>query len=212
MSGVLRGSGDRIWVCVPRNKKAQKALAILRNQGVKIRFQFKSINEGKEPETYMIWTKGDKTFEIHSPLSKYLSFSERDPQEKKWKPAFGHSYCRDYAILARFKFFKDPDDREGEFYFHYFIGGIRGLGTWGVGHFIDHYSSKLVRCALDNIEKDGSDNVQMLLEVTYENFRITKVEDVSEREESFFKKRNTEKYIIKKLQDHPDWIKKGVCA
>jgi hypothetical protein len=205
--------GDRIWVCVPRNIKAHRALEQLERQGTKIRFDFQSISEPNEdPETYLMWNKGRRKREIRirSPLSKYLSLSARPEGNEEWKPLYGYSYCRDYAVLARLKLYKDAEDRDGEFYYHYFIGGIRGLGTWGIGYLIDHNSSKLLRIADRQID-DESDNVQMLLEVTYENFRVTRVIDVSDEDKNFFEKRYSDKYIKDQLKRHPDWLPKTIC-
>jgi hypothetical protein len=198
----MADAGDRIWVCVPRNTIAQRMLDCLRSQGVDVRFRFESKPGKTEPcETCLLWRSGDREIQISSPLSGYLGLSLRPATTAEWRSAFGHAYCRDYAVLARFKLMKDPQDERSEYYYHYFVGGIRGLGTWGVGHLIDHNSSQLVRMAQEG-HGDG-DNVQLLLEVTYEHFRITKVRDVSNEPESFFKERCSTKFIRDKLRRHP---------
>lgn len=205
-------SGDRIWVCVPRNKKAHRILEELKKQNVKIKFNFDSIKLAKKKlETILYWDNGKNNIKIRSPLTKYLRWSARPLVKDEWKPAYGFSYCRDYAIFARFKLYKDFEDRRGEFFYHYFIGGIRGLGTWGVGHLIDHQSSMLVRIANQQILSDETADIQMLLEVTYENFRVTRAIDVSNMDEAFFTERYNEKYIKEHLERHSDWLPKSIC-
>lgn len=54
----------------------------------------------------------------------------------------------------------------------------------------------------------GSDDVQLLLEVTYENFRVTRVRDISEEKVQFFRERFSDSYIRKQLDRHPDWLPK----
>jgi hypothetical protein len=201
--------GDRVWVCIPRNKKAQLIFKQLDRQGTKIRFRFEPRRIQKELETCLIWNIGKKEIVIPSPLSKYLRASSRPAGNQEWRPSYGHSYCRDYAIFARFKLFKDFEEQDGEYFYHYFIGGIRGLGTWGVGYLIDHNSSKLVRIANKQMNYDG--NVQMLLEVIYENFRIKEVNDISDKKESFFKERYSDVFINKQLNGHSNWLSKTYC-
>jgi len=134
-------------------------------------------------------------------LGIYLRSSLRPDQTAEWRPSFGHTYCRDYAVLARLKVLQDPHHPHSESYFHYFVGGVRGLGTWGIGHLIDHDSSQLVGMAQEH--QEGSGNLQLLLEVTYEHFRVTAVRDVSREPESFFQRRCTTAFIRDKLKAHP---------
>jgi hypothetical protein len=159
-----------------------------------------------KPETCLLWKTSGKQLKIRSPLAKYLSFSARPKRPATWRPAFGHTYCRDFAVLARFKIFKDPEDESSEYYYHYFVGGIRGLGTWGVGYLIDHESSRLVRIATAATNKQHSDDLQLLLEITYENFRITRVRNVTSKPASFFRERMSDFYIKKQLKRHPQWL------
>lgn len=127
----MADAGDRVWVCVPRNVKAQRVLEQIENDGNQVRFHFYSRNMHGRPETCLKWIQGPHTIEIRSPLGKYLRQSARPRGIAEWRPAFGHTYCRDYAVLARFKVSKDYKDKSSEYYYHYFVGGIRGLGTWG---------------------------------------------------------------------------------
>jgi hypothetical protein len=198
--------GDRFWVCVPRSVKAQRALEQLKEQGVDVRFHFTSRATRSGPETCLAWRRSGRNIQIRSPLAKYLNHSARPARAAPWRPAFGHSYCRDYAVFARFKLCKDPGDSCSEYYYHYFAGGIRGLGTWGIGYLLDHESSRLVRMAADQTAKTGDENVQLLLEVTYENYRVTRIRDVSENAEAFFTKRYSDEYIRQQMKRHRDWL------
>lgn len=220
--------GDRVWVCLPRNWRAKRVLDRL---GDRVRFRFESVaRSGKRPELVLKWRdrKGE-WFRIRSPLRRYLEGSNRPDEAVPWTPLYGYSYAKDYAVFARFRVSKIMDGEDGEFFYHYFIGGIRGLGTWGVGHLIDHESSSLVHMAEASMEQQPKtpehveevesgpvagpglaersprDDVQLLLEVTYDNFRITRVRDVSEKPESYFKRRYGRKFIGEKLAKRPQW-------
>jgi hypothetical protein len=63
---------------------------------------------------------------------------------------------------------------------HYFVAGIRGLGTWGAGWYIDRCPDELERLAEAARETKNGD-IQVLLEVTFSNYRIVEVEDVSSK-------------------------------
>lgn len=76
--------GDRIWVCLPRNRKAQHVLKdVLKAYGSeKIRFEFRlfTLEDGTN-EHHLIWNKNSwqnkKEIKIRSPLSKYLTIERR---------------------------------------------------------------------------------------------------------------------------------------
>jgi hypothetical protein len=140
-------NGDRVWVCLPRNRRARRVLERL---GDRVRFRFESIKGGRgRAELVLQWRgRGGSWIRIRSPLRRYLDKSNRPDREVPWKPLHGYAYAKDYAVFARFRVpsnWHAPDS--GEHFYHYFVGGIRGLGTWGVGHLIDHESSNLVTMA-----------------------------------------------------------------
>lgn len=197
--------GDRIWVCVPRNRKAHRVLRDLGPSRVRFRFDSRK-DKTRGDESCLFWKQKGKELQIVSPLGKYLSKSHRPNTEDEWRPLYGYTYCRDYAVLARFKVFLDPEDTKGEYYYHYFIGGVRGLGTWGVGYLIDHLSSRLVRMTEAVAGESGSDDVQLLLEVTYENYRVTRVEYVGDKDQKFFDERYSDEYIERQLRRRPEWL------
>jgi hypothetical protein len=60
--------------------------------------------------------------------------------------------------------------------------------------------------AADQTAKTGDENVQLLLEVTYENYRVTRIRDVSENAEAFFTKRYSDEYIRQQMKRHRDWL------
>jgi hypothetical protein len=201
---VTADPGDRIWVCVPRNRKAHRVLEDLGEE--RVRFQFYS-QDGESPgECRLRWRTADGEYlQIRSPLAKYLAYSARPEERAPWRPAFGYTYCRDYAVLARFKMKVDPESSDSEYYYHYFVGGIRGLGTWGIGYLIDHQSSSLVRIAEEACKRHSTDDIQILLEVTYENFRITRIRDVSEQDAAFFEEHYSDEYIGERFATRPEW-------
>jgi len=222
-------SGDRVWVCLPRNWRANDVLERL---GDRVRFQFESAAaRGKRRELVLKWRhQSGKWLRIRSPLRRYLERSNRPDGAVPWAPLYGYAYAKDYAVFARFRVPRNWDvEDSGEYFYHYFVGGIRGLGTWGVGHLIDHESSNLLRMAEASIanqpkdeeeledlgegpvagpaitERVPRDDVQLLLEVTYENFRITGVRDVSEEPETYFTRRFRRTFIEQRLARRPHW-------
>lgn len=202
----LAHPGDRIWVCLPRNSKAKLVLGGLRRLGVDIRFSFSSRGHGKSVSSVLRWKHGSGEWqEIRSPLKQYLQRSNRDRTPGPWRPRYGYSYGRDYAVFARFRVPVSWDYPKGESSYHYFVGGIRGLGTWGVGHLIDHQSSALLELVEREEKRDENDSFQLLLEITYENYRITRVRDTTNWTPAEFKKRSQRSYIETKLKSHSAW-------
>lgn len=189
--------GDRVWVCVPRNRPARE---VLENLGDRVRFEFLLEDRSEGQELVLRWRRKTdaEPFLISSPLGKYLAQSNRPSRAKAWYARFGYSYGRDYAIFARFRVPRNFQFVDGEYFYHYFVGGIRGLGTWGVGHLIDHESSHLVQMIEASVSRD-EDDFQLLLEVTYENFRIKEVREVGNEPEQYFTKQNSDEYIEDRL-------------
>ena len=201
--------GDRIWVCIPRNEQARRILRRLKMLDRGLRFEFSSRKTAKGKETILHWSAGaGKTIAIRSPLERYLRYSHRPDSDMPWKPLYGFSYGRDYAVFARFRVPRDFDQPEtSEYFYHYFVGGIRGLGTWGVGHLIDHDSGSLLRSIQKEIGDGGVDSdFQILVEVTYENFRITRIRNVSHESPNFFREQLSEKFIREKLTTRKAWL------
>jgi hypothetical protein len=191
--------GDRIWVCIGSNKYALK---ILKELGDKVVFEFKSDNldDSNSREKYIAWQSKDNTNNtiVRSPLIKYLSYSERpEGEDPKWKHQYGYTYAKDYAVLARFQV-PSVEGSDGESFFHYFLGGIRGLGTWGAAWYIQYRPALIAKLLNDN---NTGDDVQILLEVTYRNFNIVNVKDVSNESQDFFDLRFSDEYIKQKYED-----------
>jgi len=191
------GEGNRIWICVPRNGPAQQSL---RQLGGRVRFQFYEKRFGglKEAERFLIWqnTGGDRV-QVRTPLTKYLHMSNRPRGKRPWDQRYAEVYARDYGILARFLFKGSFVAAEGIPFYHYFIAGIRGLGTWGVGWYVDRYPEKLRQ--MDEASK-GKD-VQVLLEVTYQDHRIISVIDVSDKSQDYFDERLSDSYIRRAIRE-----------
>ncbi len=201
---ILAPPGDRVWVCIPRNRKARDILAKVSTRS---RFAFSRKKFDDVEELLIRWKRQDGTkVQVRSPLSTYLAHSKRPDELSSWEPLYGYTYGRDYGVLARFELSPGPPAVEGQQYYHYFLGGIRGLGTWGVGWFLDHCSQQLEQA----IEKSRiykaqeKNDVQILLEVIYENYRIVSVKDVSDEDQAFFDNRISEHFIRQQLKKvHP---------
>ena len=78
----------------------------------------------------------------------------------------------------------------------YFIAGIRGLGTWGAGWFIDRRPDELLRI-VKHSDKEHTDP-QALLQVTFSNYRIIDVKDVSNYDTDYFEKQ-TEDSVVNEI-------------
>lgn len=192
--------GGRIWVCFGSNKPARKVLERL-GEKVRFRFSINHLDDTEKKERYLTWRSNDrKDITVRSPLNKYLSHSERpEGDDLRWKARYGNTYARDYAVLARFKVPDSSSARDDEPFFHYFIGGIRGLGTWGASWYIEHCSKQLAELSAEN-----DDDIQILLEVTYQNYKIIDVKNVSSKEQDFFDERFNDEYIKGQYKEEMD--------
>lgn len=182
---------NRVWLCVPRNTLAQQRLSQYENL---LKFKFKPSTATAKAKLFWRRSLRKNWFEVRSPLSTYLRLQRRANPGGEWLPQMGRIIAKDYAILSRF-----TDDRgstkaiDGTLK-DYFIAGVRGLGTWGAGWFIDREYEHFRKL------RDSEENLQFLLEVTYRDERIAEVRDVSNLPESYFQQQNktTE---IKKIID-----------
>jgi hypothetical protein len=168
--------GNRIWLCVPRNEPAQRRL----NEVLADRARFRFVGaDSRSRELH--WRRRDgQTVVIRSPLATYLK--QRPAGRTKWRDEFGHVRARDFAVVARFR------TREGGIdYFDYFIGGIRGLGTWGAGWFIDRHPELLAGLVQRQCPPgDDRGDVQTILQVEFDSYRIRRVVDVGDRDQPYF--------------------------
>lgn len=186
--------GNKIWLCLPRNDIASRHLSKL---GSRAWFTFeRSIQEDRP---HIIWRpKTNTKLQIRSPMRRYLEIQHR-PRHSPWKPAFGAIVARDYAVIGRFTGLESRGDTHREPYYHYFIAGIRGLGTWGAGWYIEMKAVELQKLARNAESKDI--DAQVLLEVTYSNFRIVSVEDVSFRKQEYFDLQHNDNYIKSVIEE-----------
>lgn len=189
---LTREIGNRVWLCLPRNRLGRAHLDRL---GDRARFSIVDLTgEG----VAIKWTtpKGD-SFLVRSPLGQYLEL-QRKPGRRRWSPEMGHILARDFAVLGRFEWPEGDTGEGGEPYYHYFMAGIRGLGTWGVGWLIDHRARALRRIL--RAPGNSRRNVQALLEVTYRNYRIRSVEDVSAKPEEYFRTRVSPSFVEEEVR------------
>lgn len=178
---------NRVWLCLPRNMAAQQALNKYRSRCV-----FEMQPEMMDRAGLIRWrAKGATTFtEIVSPLRRYLDL-QRDTatgnEPLNWNGDLRNIIAKDYGIVARFSVDSELPTTKGSLK-EYFIAGIRGLGTWGAGWFID-------RRYKDFVNYGAHEDIQMLVEVTYANGRILEVKDVSNEAQNYFTKQNDESEI-----------------
>jgi hypothetical protein len=164
--------GNRIWLCMPRNELAQSQLNGLAHRP---RFRFEKAPEDARP--YIRWRSSEgKLFNVRSPLALYLNRQKR-PKLSYWSRELGQIVARDYAVISRFSLPETRHLTRVDPFFHYFIAGIRGLGTWGAAWYIDRRPDELERI----VKAAGREapDIQVLIEVTFSNHRIVAVSDVS---------------------------------
>jgi hypothetical protein len=184
--------GNRIWLCIPRNTMAKRELEKLGNR---VHFRMESVKGGRRA---IYWTRGDQELIINSPLEKYLKLQRPAPTQdtqRMWNLEYGKMYGVDYAVLARFNV-GTMDNRAHRSwpFFHYYFAGIRGLGTWGAGWYLDHHAEDLAKLSIETSE-DGVSDLQVLLEVEYADYHIINVKDVSGQSAYYFNERYSHDYV-----------------
>lgn len=185
-------NANLIWICLPRQAKAIKTL----NTYDQKRF---IILPRKERELSMFKWKDENGNEISikSPLGTYLEMQRPNVDKNtEWDTNLGQIIAKDYAIIARFNRPIPENKYIDEKIKEYFIAGIRGLGTWGAAAFIDK--------KFQNFDFRLNDEIQMLLEVTYENGSVISVEDVSNKDQAYFEKECSKEYIAKVIYEFND--------
>lgn len=169
---------NRFWICLPRNAPGLNQLKKYR--GVS---RFEIVRTKHRPSSYLKWhaKPNSKNYaKIHSPLAKYL-VEQRSNMDINgdWRHEMEHIVAKDYAILARFKDkSRDIAMAEGNLQ-DYFLAGLRGLGTWGAGWFLDRKCHEF-----DNLK--NFNNFQFLLEIEYRDGRIYAARDVSNKPQAYF--------------------------
>ncbi len=186
---------NRIWLCWPRNLRAAPELDRYLKRGAPVaRFRF-SAGEHREPCIHWRLSAGSAShIKIKSPLRKYLEVQRADRPGGKWTAEKGRIIAKDFAVLARFSDLRDPHVVHGMPLKDFFIGGIRGLGTWGAGWFIDRRYAEFKQYAEDA-------DIQLLLEVTYKAGRIIEVRDVSNESDLYFRTEYSMRRVRKVIRD-----------
>jgi Domain of unknown function (DUF4062) len=173
-----------IWVCFPRSHDALERLA---KYGQRIRFRFERRHDVATSAT---WTDANgHPFEIASPLASYLELQRKKMDTTGECTARLRSIvCKDFAVVARLR---NNDSEfvcdEGVLY-EYFFAGIRGLGTWGAAWFLDRRAR-----TLHKLPDEG--DLQLLLEIRYENGNIADAYDVSDQPPEYFLQQNDPAFI-----------------
>ena len=150
-----------------------------------------------EPQIEWINSKGEKVL-IKSPLYSYL---------KRQRPAkdtrdnndvnFENIIAKDFAVVARF----DKGNKRGEWekLKNYFIAGLHGLGNWGAAWYIDRKYSDL-----DQFTDNQYDNIQILLEVTYQDGRISDVRSISDITQKEIDEMISAKNVVNVIKKYKD--------
>jgi hypothetical protein len=187
---------NRLWLCLPRSIKAQKQLLLYSERA---RFSFATTAINNFNSRSIQWgTNKESAISVLSPLSQYLKLQRGEMPGGPWKLAHGKIIAKDYAILARFT--DNREDRKSMVHGtlkDYFLAGIRGLGTWGGGWFLDRcYHALEVPC------KEPDADIQLLLEVTYLNESIHSVNDVSNKPQEYFQNENDPVTIHRHIEEN----------
>lgn len=179
-----------IWICLPRQLKAIDKL----NKTYPNR-RFEITRRKKTASSHIKWTDKDgHSFVIQSPLYTYLQMQRENIDSfTDWNIQLRNIIAKDYAIVARFKkAIPQQEEWTGTKVKEYYIAGIHGLGTWGATCFLDrHYHS---------FNYDTDEDIQMLLEVIYENGVVKDVIDVSDKLEEYFATENEPSFIKKVIK------------
>ncbi len=178
---------NRIWLCLPRNKLGLREL----QKHANLRFDLPLT--GSRPSIIRWKNKEGSFFNILSPMAKYLK-RQRNKMDisREWHGELTQMIAKDFAVVARIK--RDQIDSE-EHLWDYFFAGIRGLGTWGAVWFIDKEYKQLKQF-------DDEEDIELLLEVTYQDGRILSVNNVSDQPESYFDIANENQTVEKFIREY----------
>lgn len=187
---------NRIWLCLPRSRRALRQLQIYQTEG---RANFDITPRTEKKHAQIKWknaVSGMQFFSISSPLASYLNFQRKgDLCGGEWHADMGRIVSKDYAILARFVDRREHvETKAGSKIYDYFVAGIRGLGTWGAAWFFDRKS----RVFLDF---EPHVDIQLLLEVTYVDERIFDVKVVSDKPSIYFQNQNRKSTILRAINE-----------
>lgn len=184
-----------LYLCLPRNRRA---LQRLENCYPK-RARFAVLPKRDRSSVSIQWKTGKRmseSIEVRSPLAIYLERQRAGlAPQGEWSRQLANIVAKDYAVLARF----NKPDTEGPMRHgtlkEYFLGGIRGLGTWGAGWYIDRQHERFRRY-------EDDDEFQLLLEVEYKDGRIAGVRDVSDENQKYFDEQNETATIERNIEGY----------
>lgn len=180
---------NKLFLCLPRNKPAQDCLAELSDV---LRFRVEGQECDGKSINKIIWKNDDADeIEVCSPQSAYLLAQRTGSAE--WRDNPGKCHSVDFGILARFDNPEAKNNPDLVGLRKFFVFGIRGLGTWGVSWYLDHSFNELD----SKVNEKGP--IQLLLKVTYRDYRIHKVEDVSQKGQEFFSRENDKDEILARI-------------
>jgi hypothetical protein len=179
---------NRAWLCLPRNKAG---LAQLRRYS-NLRFAYPRLRRGEARAVEWNCADGERT-RITSPMGRYMQLQRsRMDISGEWNRQLSQLVAKDFAVLCRLR---EPSSGDDETRYDYVFAGLRGLGTWGATWFLDQKHVHFRRL-------DPAENVEMLLEVTFVQNRITDVVDVSNEPPAYFERENSDKRIKQVIKDY----------
>lgn len=188
-----------VWICLPRQRTA---INELKKKYPERRFDI--IPRSNNHEARIRWKKINGDFiEIHSPMKYYLMTQRLDiGRETEWNSSLRNVIAKDYAIVARMKKnIPQVEEWTGTKVKEFFIAGIHGLGTWGATCYLDrnYYYFNF----------DTDEDIQMLLEITYENGVVKDIIDVSDNDVEYFKKENELETVMANVQRFQSGVNEG---
>ena len=187
---------NKIFVCLPRNMRGRHCLKRISSTQKEV-FQIEPIRQDEKMTWLINWFNQNGLVKIHSPQSRYL-IEQRESDAWKSHPA--NCVARDYGVIARFFNPRVQDDPTLGSLKKLFVFGIRGLGTWGAAHYLDH-SWKDLHKGVKN-----KNSIQILLEITYCDGRVRSVEDVSNNDQQYFDEQMEGDYIREEIKRWRDKV------
>lgn len=180
---------NKFWICLPRNTQGLQCANFYRRNS-----KFILVRKEVRSDSFIKWRnsiKNKKYITVRSPLAKYLK-EQRSTMDidGEWRSQMEKIVAKDYAILARLKNVDGHTVMKEGTLQDFFLAGLRGLGTWGAGWFMDRNYNQFLKYEDDQ-------NIQLLLEAEYRDGRIFDVRDVSNEPQEYFDEQNSESFIKK---------------
>jgi len=184
---------NAIWLCLSRNKLGMDQLST----HVHRRFDLPASRKGKRPQVIAWRLRSGETQMVRSPMAAYLKLQRRHMNTSgEYHGQLSKVILKDYAILARLSRAESDPGEDGPLR-DYFLGGIRGLGTWGAAWYINREYKQLQKLG-------PNDRIELLLEVTFREGRILSVQNVSDEPADYFREQLSTETIHAVIKNYLD--------